>query len=259
MVNLIDTHAHLYADEFDDDRDQMVERAKQAGVHVILLPNIDETSIVPLKKLIKQYPGFLFGMMGLHPCSVKQHFESALKVVENELFTNNEYIAVGEIGIDLYWDKSTLPYQQEAFKQQCDWAVKLGLPVAIHSRDSTALIIEMLKQMTTIPKGVFHCFTGSATEAHEITEMGMYLGIGGVLSFKNSQLKEVLPGVNPQKIILETDSPYLAPVPHRGKRNESAFTAIVAEHMAAALKLSPQEIAQITTANAYRLFNKLPH
>lgn len=253
MVELIDTHAHLYADEFQSDREAMIERARKAGVKYILLPNIDEASVLPMKDLYATNPDYFGMMMGLHPCSVQLGFESFLNFIENELATG-VYKAVGEIGMDLYWDKSTRELQEEAFVAQCKLALRFDLPIAVHSREATGALISLLKTMPQNPKGVFHCFSGSLNEANELLDMGFYLGIGGVLSFKNSGLREVLKELTVHRFILETDAPYLAPVPHRGKRNESAYVRIIADELAKSLNLSIEELAQLTSNNARALF-----
>lgn len=250
---MIDTHAHIYAEEFDADRKEMILRAQAAGLTQILMPNIDEDSIEPMKKVAREYPGYCIPMMGLHPCYVKENPHEQLETILKEL-DKGGYVAVGEIGIDLYWDKSTLPQQQEAFVIQCGWAFDRKLPVAIHSRESTRLLIDLLQPMQNRPGGVFHCFGGSVEEAEDIISMGMYLGIGGVVTFKNSNLSEVLKQVGPDRIILETDSPYLAPVPYRGKRNEPVYMVEVVKKLSEVLGISEKEVISKTTENARQLF-----
>lgn len=253
MVTWIDTHAHLYAEEFDSDRDQMIMRAKVAGVNRILLPNIDEESVGEMQKLYDADPKVFRMMMGLHPCSVQIGYLDFLSVVERELKTG-KYIAVGEIGMDLYWDKSTRELQEDAFRKQCEMALQNNLPIAVHSRESTAELIEILQSMDRIPQGVFHCFSGSTEEANTLIEMGFYLGIGGVVTFKNSGLRDVISEIGVSRLILETDAPYLAPVPHRGKRNESSYVPIIADEVARSCGIDLEDLSQITSQNARSLF-----
>lgn len=250
---MIDTHAHIYAEEFNEDRDLMIQRAKDAGVTEILMPNIDEISIEPMMQLSNQYPGFCLPMMGLHPCYVKDHYKRQLEMIRQEL-DQGTFIAVGEIGIDLYWDKTTLPQQRDAFLIQCAWAAEKLLPVAIHSRESTRLLIDLLQPLKERPKGVFHCFGGSLEEAKDIVSMGMYLGIGGVVTFKNSNLSEVLTKVGLDYVILETDAPYLAPIPYRGKRNEPSYLQQVVKKLSDIFGHSEEEVVLKTSENARRLF-----
>lgn len=252
-MQLIDTHAHIYAEEFEPDRAEMIERAKLAGLEHILMPNIDQQSIGPMYALADQFPGFCLPMMGLHPCSVTAAFDKQLHEIEKHL-SDRRFVAIGEIGIDLYWDKSTFEYQKHAFNTQCEWALDMNLPVVIHSRDSTSEIIGLLKKMPRIPRGVFHCFGGSLEESREIVDLGMYLGIGGVLTFKNSALSTILKEIDITRLLLETDAPYLAPVPHRGKRNEPSYLLFVIEKMSEVFRLSSDELGEITSQNARALF-----
>ncbi|MFB1004152.1 MAG: TatD family hydrolase [Bacteroidia bacterium] len=250
---MIDTHAHLYAEEFDEDRDAVLARAKEAGIQQVLLPNIDETTIDRLNSLAKS-SDICVPMMGLHPCYVKENYKEQLQTIKKE-FTKNDYIAVGEIGIDLYWDKTTQPYQEAAFLEQCKWAEEMKLPIAIHSRESTDLIIELIKRNSFQElTGVFHCFGGSKEQAKEIIDMGFLLGIGGVVTFKNSTLREELKDISLDKIIVETDSPYLAPVPYRGKRNETSYIIEVVKQLSYVFDVPEQEIKKRTTENALALF-----
>lgn len=255
---LIDTHTHLYEDAFAADRSEMIGRALHAGIEKMIIPNVDSTTVLPMLELVRDFPGHLFPMMGLHPCYVKQDtYKQELDIVRHYLFDHEEstkFVAVGEIGIDLYWDKTTLNIQREAFELQCDWAIKKNLPVAIHSRESTHVLIDILKNRKQNPRGVFHCFTGSHEEAEQIIALGFYLGIGGVVTYKNTHLRDTLARIPLDKIVLETDSPYLPPVPHRGKRNESAYTELVAETLCSVYKTGMDEIAASTTANARSLF-----
>ena len=251
---MIDTHAHLYADAFDGEIDEVISRAKAAGVTKVLLPNIDTGSIVGLNTLVELDSTFFYRMMGLHPCSVDTDYEIQLERIKHELDTK-ETIAVGEIGIDLYWDKTKQEMQEKAFLIQCEWALEMNLPIAIHSRESTQLIIDLLKaNFNGKLSGVFHCFVGTAEEAKEIVDMGYHIGIGGVVTFKNSDLRNHLFNTPLDRIIMETDSPYLAPVPYRGKRNESAYVKEVADELARIYSLSIDDISKITTANALELF-----
>jgi len=254
-MKLIDTHAHLYLEEFDNDRDAMMQRALDAGVRAFLLPNIDVQSITPMLSMCSQWSGTCFPMMGLHPTYVKDDYKAQLDIIGRHLFEGG-YIAVGEIGIDLYWDTTYAIQQQEAFVQQLTWAAQSGLPVAIHTREAFHLIIDLVEQMQDGRlKGVFHCFTGGKEEARRILDLGFSLGIGGVVTYKKTDLPEVLTIVPPDRIVLETDSPYLPPVPHRGKRNESAFMVEVVNKVSDIYGVAKETMAAITTQNAIRLFN----
>jgi TatD DNase family protein len=251
---IIDTHAHLYAEEFHQDIANVIERARSEGIDRVLLPNIDTNSIEPLKALVASYPDYCIPMMGLHPCSVSTDYKSQLAIIEKELDTN-DYIAVGEIGIDLYWDKTTLDIQKDAFIIQCQWAVDRKLPVAIHARDSIDILIKVLQEEVKGElTGVFHCFGGDIDQAKAIEELGFYLGIGGVVTFKNTKLRDVLVSVSIDRIMVETDAPYLAPVPYRGKRNESSYLKQIISTLAEVYSTTPAEISAITTANALKLF-----
>jgi TatD DNase family protein len=251
---IIDTHAHLYAEEFKEDIAQVIERAKEEGIKKILLPNIDIDSIQPLRKLTDTHPEYCIPMMGLHPCSVSADYKDQLSIIEKEL-DDNEYIAVGEIGIDLYWDKSTLDIQKDAFITQCNWAIDRKLPIAIHARDSTDILIKILEnEIKGDLTGVFHCFGGDLDQAKAIEQLGFYLGIGGVVTFKNTNLRETLSNISVDRLMVETDAPYLAPTPHRGKRNESAYLNRVIATLAEVYVKTPAEISAITTANALKLF-----
>jgi len=252
---LIDTHSHLYLEEFDDDRREVVERAKRAGIVKILLPNIDASTIAALQKSVEEHSDIFLPMAGLHPTSVKEDYESELEIAENEL-RKGGYIAVGEIGIDLYWDKTFLKEQRQALRSQFDMALRFGLPVVIHMRDSYEEVIEICREYAGKGlRGVFHCFTGTAGQAEYITSLGFYLGIGGVVTFKNSGLAGAIENIDLEHIILETDAPYVAPVPYRGKRNESAYITLVAGKLADIYNKPAEEIAEITTRNAVNLFD----
>jgi TatD DNase family protein len=251
----IDTHAHVYSEEFKADRTDIIGRAIDAGVKEIYMPNIDHTSIDQMFELEEKYKGTCISMMGLHPTSVKKDFEKELYVVEEWLF-KRKFVAVGEMGTDLYWDKSFWEQQKEAFTIQVGWAKKLKLPIVIHCRESMDETIAMLEPMLGDGLcGVFHCFSGTLEQARKITSMGFYLGFGGVSTFKNGGLDKVIPDLDLDNMVLETDSPYLAPVPHRGKRNEPSYIPIIAEKIISLKKISKEEFQAITTRNARRLFN----
>lgn len=252
---IIDTHTHLYHDQFEHDRDAMMRRAIAAGVQLMLLPNVDVASIGPMEQLAAAWPNHTRAMMGLHPCSVGADFEEELKVIERAL-REGDYIAVGEFGIDLYWDKTFIEEQRIAFRRQIGWAKELDLPVVLHVREAFPEVFELLDELNDDRlRGVFHCFTGTAEQAQHIDGYGGFLfGIGGVLTYKRAGLDEVLKELPRAKVILETDSPYLAPMPHRGKRNESAYVMHVAERMSEVWGCTLPEVAETTTANAKRLF-----
>lgn len=254
-MNFVDTHAHLYLPEFDNDRDEMIARAIEAGVLKILLPNIDIKSAGPLVSLSSEYPGIIYPMMGLHPTSVKDDYLEQLDIIEEWLRKDN-FIAVGEIGIDLYWDRTFIREQVEAFRRQVALAVELNLPVVIHSRESFEEIFDLLENFKGEGlKGVFHSFTGNVDQAEKAMAMGFYLGIGGIVTFKNSGLDRVIASIGISRLILETDSPYLAPSPYRGKRNESAFIINSAKRISEVTGKTLDEVASVTTANANELFN----
>lgn len=251
---MIDTHAHIYTSEFDHDRDAMIQRAQSQGIRHILLPNINLDSIDEMLATEAAYPNLCRSMMGLHPCYVKADFESVLMQIRS-WFERHHFIAVGEIGIDLYWDKTFKAEQERAFVIQLNWAKELDLPVVIHTRDSFNETVDLLKQHQNGQlKGVFHCFTGNAEQAKQINDLGFHLGLGGVTTFKNSGMHEVLPQLDTRFILLETDCPYLAPTPHRGKRNEPAYTQLIANHIASYLELPIAELIKITSNNAQQLF-----
>ncbi len=254
-MKLIDTHTHLYLEQFDADRDIVVQRALDQGVDKMLLPNIDKDSIDALWELCNKYPENFYPMAGLHPTSVKEDYQEQLRIVKDEL-AKRKYVAVGEIGIDLYWDKTFQQEQKDALLFQFDLAIKYKLPVVIHSRDSFVEIMQVIEEFNNPElRGVFHCFTGTEDEAKKIIEKGFLLGLGGVLTFKNSKLREEIKNIPLEKIILETDAPYLTPAPYRGKRNESAYVYYVAKTLAEVHNMKLHEIADITTANAQQLFN----
>lgn len=252
-----DTHAHLYHQQFANDREAMLQRALEAGVQKLYLPNIDRSSVEAMHALCDAHPDRCFPMMGVHPCSIEADPSAELNEVERLLGTGR-YCAVGEIGIDLYWDKTHLQQQQEAFRRQVRWAKQLGLPVVIHCRESFAETIAIVEaEQDGTLRGVFHCFTGTAAEGRRICAMdGFYLGIGGVITYPKSGLAATLAELGADRCVLETDAPYLAPVPHRGKRNESSYIPLIAQSLATATGRSLHDIAQRTTANAEALFTR---
>lgn len=254
-MHLIDTHTHLFAQQFDEDRSEVVHRALEKGVQQMLLPNIDSSSIQPILDLCTEFPNNCFPMMGLHPCDVKENYLEELAIFE-EWLQKEKFVAIGEIGIDLYWDKKTLVIQEDAFRKQVDLAKKHKLPIAIHVRDSFDEVLAIVDELNDDNlSGVFHCFTGNETQANHIINYGGFkLGIGGVVTFKNSGLDKTLNTISIEHLILETDSPYLAPTPYRGKRNESSYVVLVAEKLAEIYGKSVEEIADITTQNAKALF-----
>lgn len=251
---IIDTHSHIYLDQFDEDRGQVIHRAKTSGVEKILLPNIDLESIAPMMKLAAEYPGYFQMMMGMHPSSVDINFQQNLKIIKDRLDTGY-FVGVGEIGMDLYWDTKYKEEQEEAFRIQCNWAVEKNIPVSIHSRNAQNEVVRILKSLDEVPKGIFHCFGGSVSEAMEVIDVGLYLGIGGVVTFKNSKLKNVLKNVDLKHLVLETDAPYLAPHPKRGKRNEPAYLRYIVNALAEVYSVSPNEIEHVTSENVVKLYN----
>ena len=251
---LTDTHTHLYSEAFDEDQGAMMNRAMDLGVERFFVPAIDSTYANRMYDLEKKYPKNVFLMMGLHPTYVKENFEDELAFVE-EQFANRKFYAVGEIGIDLYWDKSFLKQQQEAFVHQIRLAKKYQLPIVIHSRESFDEIFEILEQEKEDNlRGIFHCFTGTFEQAEKAIGYNMKLGIGGVVTFKNGKIDTFLNEINPKHIVLETDAPYLAPVPYRGKRNESSYLVKVLEKLSLIYALPKEEIARITTENSKQVF-----
>lgn len=255
MPEIIDSHAHLYSRKFDSDRDAIMARAKEAGVQGIVLPNIDLESIAGMLALEQSYPDVCKSAMGLHPCSVGEDYKEVLDIME-AWFDRHAFVAIGETGLDLYWDKSTLPLQIEALKIQLNWASQLHLPVILHTREANTETLDVVREhaRTHAITGVFHCFSGNAEEAKAMMDLGFYIGIGGTVTFKSSNLREVLKEIGLERVVLETDSPYLAPVPHRGKRNESAYTTLVAQQIAQTMEISEEEVCQITSRNAKNLF-----
>lgn len=253
MVKFIDTHSHLFAEEFDEDRIAVVQRAIDIGIDKIFLPNIDLGTIEAMVEMTKRSPNHCFAMLGLHPCSVNENFINELKTMRT-YFDKFDFKAVGEIGVDLFWDKSTYKIQLEAFDIQVNWAVEMDLPIIIHSRDSIEEILSHLAPYKGKVKGIFHCFSGDLEQAKRIIDLGFLMGIGGVLTFKNSGLQQVIVDIPLENLVLETDSPYLAPVPFRGKRNESSYLIEIASFLAQTKGCSIDEVAETTTRNAMQIF-----
>jgi len=253
-TQLIDTHCHLYLDVFSDDIQQVMARAFKEGVGQFMLPAIDSTELENLLKLEKGWPEACFAMIGLHPCSVKASYKEELNLVKTWL-RKRKFIAVGEIGLDYYWDKTFINEQKEAFSQQIEWALQYDRPIVIHSRSAIEDCISMVReQQKGNLKGIFHCFSDDRAAADRIIELGFYLGIGGVLTYKNSGLAEVIKDIPLEHIVLETDAPYLTPVPFRGKRNESSYIKYVAAKLAEVKGITVEEVAAITTKNAQKIF-----
>lgn len=253
---LIDTHCHLYLDEFKPELNDIIQRAQQNGVEKIFLPAIDSETHEQLISL-SQLPTAncqLLPMMGLHPCSVKENFEDELKIVEQHLKTETKFYAIGEIGLDYFWDLTFQKQQLIAFEKQIEIAIARNLPIVIHSRTSTQDCIDVVKKFDGRVKGIFHCFGGTVNEAKQIIELGFYLGVGGVITYKNSGLKEVLQQLKLENIVLETDAPYLTPVPYRGKRNEPGYLKLISQNVADALGKSEKEVVKITSQNALKVF-----
>ncbi|MGD0340715.1 MAG: TatD family hydrolase [Bacteroidales bacterium] len=254
-MQLIDTHTHLYLPEFDSDRDEMVNRAVCSGVVKLFLPNIDLTSIGAMLSAADRYKDICYPMTGLHPTSVREDFRAQLNELER-ILSEHKFIAIGEIGIDLYWDKTWIKEQMDAFRKQVELAIKSGLPVAVHSRNAFLEVFSVLdefagKKLT----GVFHAFSGGMQDAEKAIGMGFMLGIGGPVTFKNSRLDKIIEKVGINNIVLETDSPYLAPVPYRGKRNESSYIYIINKKIAEIFRVTEEESARMTFENSCRLFN----
>lgn len=252
--SIIDTHSHLYVDAFDADRDEMLKRCLEEGVERVYLPAIDSETHQSLFDLAKEYPDFMIPMIGLHPCSVKENYQSELQIVEDWL-SKEKVAAIGEIGLDFYWDRTHDNEQYAAFEYQCELALKHQLPIVIHSRESTAECINIIKKFTPLGlKGIFHCFSGTLEQAEEIVNLGFLLGIGGVITYKKSNLPEIVEKIDLKHIVVETDSPYLSPVPFRGKRNESSYLKYIVEKIAEVKNIDVKEIAKITSENAKNIF-----
>ncbi len=253
-MNLIDTHTHLYLNDFAKDIYQVIERAGAEGVKKFYLPSIDSSEINGMLMLEKNFPTQCFAMMGLHPCSVKENFKDELNIVHDWLKKRN-FAGIGEIGLDFYWDKTFISQQYESFHQQITWALNFNLPIAIHTRNAIAETIGVIKNYSGKGlRGIFHCFSGNKEDAVEIIDAGFYLGIGGVLTYKNAGLAEVIKDIALEHVVLETDSPYLTPVPFRGKRNESSYLKFIVQKLAQIKNISPEEVSDITTKNAEKIF-----
>ena len=259
MIEFVDTHTHLFVQEFDEDRDAAVQRALDAGVTRLCLPCITGESVPLINAMCDRYPGVCHAMIGLHPTELGNDYESVMQCMYESLKTDGRYIAVGEVGLDFYWDDTRKKEQMAVFETQIGWAYEMGLPLAVHSRSAFDELYAIMdahrsKELT----GVFHCFSGSEEEAQRLLSFdGFYLGIGGVVTYKNSTLSQVLSNVPLERLLLETDSPYLAPVPRRGKRNESAYVPYVAHRIAEIYGCTVEHVAEVTTANACNLFKKI--
>ncbi len=251
---LVDSHTHLYLDDFAHDRDAVVKRAVEAGVGHMMFPNVDLSTIAPMQELAGHFPDMIDMAIGLHPTEINADFETSILTIERELSTGI-YKAIGEIGMDLYWDDTFKDEQMIVFKRQCDMAVRADLPVIIHCRNALEEILEVFDNLNTIPRGVFHSFGGSIEDVSHIRQYGdFYFGINGIVTFKNSRLRDVLPSIGIDRLLLETDSPYLAPVPKRGKRNESSFMIHTAAYVSEAVGLPYKTVADVTTTNYFKLF-----
>ena len=252
---MIDTHAHIYLSQFETDLEEVMTRMKLENVERVYLPNIDVDSINSLHALCERYPDTFYPMMGLHPCSVKEDSQRQLSEIKSNLFKGH-YLAVGEIGIDLYWDKTFNKEQEEAYRQQISWAEELGLPYVVHSRESLDLTIDISTELQNgSHRGIFHCFNGTLDQAKRIMDIGFLLGIGGVVTFKNAGVDKVVKDIPLSSIVLETDAPYLSPVPFRGKRNEPSYLKYIVKRIAEVKEIDPQEVMDVTTRNALHLFH----
>lgn len=251
---LIDTHCHLYSKNFAQDIEEVIHRAEKEGVEKFYLPAIDSECQEALLALEARYPGKCIGMTGLHPCNVKENYQSELQFVEKEL-GRRRWVAVGEIGLDFYWDRAFEAQQYEAFHRQIEWALHYDIPIVIHSRESMTESIGVVREHQKGQlRGIFHCFSGDAPAAREIVDLGFYLGIGGVLTYKNSGLPDAIRDIGLEHLVLETDAPYLSPVPFRGKRNESSYLRYVVQKLAEVKGLPVEEVAWVTTENAQKIF-----
>ena len=254
-MTFVDTHCHLYDEAFDTDREETLQRALDAVVTTLLLPDIDSTSTPRLEALVKTHPKYCRPMAGLHPTSVKKNYEIELAKVQNRLFSSFHFIAVGEIGMDLYWDRTYEAQQREVLRTQMLWAEELDLPVCLHIRKAHNEVFGLLRDLNRNSyRGVMHCFGGSVQEAQRAVEMGFHLGIGGVVTFKNAGLAEVVKAIPLERLLLETDAPYLSPSPHRGQRNESSYIPLIAQKIADLRGITIDEVAEVTTASACALF-----
>jgi TatD DNase family protein len=252
---LTDTHTHLYSAEFGEEKKQLIEQAIEQGVSRFFMPNVDSTSIDSMFEIEKLFPQNCFTMMGLHPCSVKEDYEAELQIAEQWL-EKRKFVAIGEIGIDLYWDKTFFVQQQDAFRKQISWAKKYGLPYVIHSRNSFDEVMEIVSEFKNDHiKAIFHCFSGNVEQAEQVIAAGDFkLGIGGVVTFKNSGLDKVVDAIDLKHLVLETDAPYLAPTPYRGKRNNPEYLLLVAKKIAEIKNISIEEVVAVTTENSKYIF-----
>lgn len=259
MIEFIDTHTHLFEPEFAEDREMVVQRAVEAGVKTLCLPCITESSLSRMEEMCAAFPGICYPMIGLHPTELGDDYQTVLDRMYKELKGCDRYIAVGEVGLDLYWDDTRKNGQLDAFRQQIEWAAETGLPLTIHSRSAFDDLYRVMDDSRSKGlTGVFHCFSGDADEARKLLSFnGFCLGIGGVVTYKKSTLPSVLADVPLERVVLETDSPYLAPVPRRGKRNESSYIPFIAQKLAEIYGCSVEEVAAVTTENARRLFPKI--
>lgn len=255
-MKLIDTHVHLYLTDFADDIDEVLERAAKTGVEKFFLPSIDSSETRAMLQLEQRYPGQCFAMAGLHPCSVKNNYKNELHEVE-QLLSGRTFAAIGETGLDFYWDKTFINEQYDSLRTQSEWALQYNIPLVLHTRNAMQETIDTVKPYAEKGlTGIFHCFGGTVEQAKEIIEMNFYLGIGGVVTYKKSGLAETMEKINLDHIVLETDAPYLTPVPFRGKRNESSYLKYIVEKIATVKNILPEEVAAITTANAEKVFSK---
>jgi TatD DNase family protein len=253
-MTIIDTHCHLYLEEFRDDIEQVIARAREYGVSRFYLPSINSEETANMLFLEAQYPEVCVPMMGLHPCYVKENYKDELAAVEDWL-SKRSFVAIGEIGLDFYWDKTFVKEQYESFNHQMQLALDRNLPIVIHTRNAMKETLETVKPFANKGlRGIFHCFSGNAEDAQEVVDMGFYLGIGGVITYKNGGLPEALANISLESMVLETDSPYLSPVPYRGKRNESSYLQYIIQRLAEVKNTTEEEVAALTTANAQKIF-----
>lgn len=251
---LIDTHTHLYSEEFDGDRFSAVSKAIEMGVGKMLLPSIDKSYHAPLLKCVNDFKDVCYPMIGVHPTSIKDNFQEEIIFIQNEI-SKNKYYAIGECGLDYYWDKTFIKEQEIALREQIELSIEYKIPLVIHSRKSLQELIQIIKDYKNDPiSGVFHCFPGNIQEANQVIDLGFYLGIGGVVTYKNAGMAEVVKAISLEHILLETDAPYLTPVPFRGKRNESCYIQVIAEKIAELKNISKTEVEETTTRNAINLF-----
>jgi TatD DNase family protein len=254
-MNLIDTHTHLYLKEFSADINEVIERAEKEGVNKFFLPAIDSSETTAMFELEKEFPGKCFAMAGLHPCSVKENYQQELSKTE-KLLNERKFAAIGETGLDFYWDTTFVKEQYESLQIQVKWALRYNLPLVLHTRNAMQETIDVVKTYNGVGlKGIFHCFSGTLKNAKDIIEIDFYLGIGGVITYKNSGLAEIIKDIDLRYIVLETDAPYLAPVPYRGKRNESSYLKYIVEKIASIKNISIEEVADQTSKNAAEVFS----